>query len=141
MPIQTLTTIRRARARAGGYRNGAARVLTKIQRGAALHQHFSSAGTTWTLSDRTKVAADIAKIVTTNVNLIGVNDCLFGSELSQTFRYIETRLAHERLFRVETEWRRHHDAANSRTFIPRNRDGRQSVVNAGDTTGGRTSHD
>jgi len=89
MSIQTLTTIRRARARAGRYRNGAARALTKIQCGTALHQHFSSAGTTWTLSDGTKVAADIAKIVTTNVNVIGVGDCLFGSELSQTFRYIE----------------------------------------------------
>jgi hypothetical protein len=86
MSIQTLTTVRRARARAGRY---PARVLTKIQRGTALHQHFSSAGTTWTLSDGTKVAADIAKIVTTNVNVIGVGDCLFGSELSQTFRYIE----------------------------------------------------
>src|SRR5215472_18182350 len=102
MSIQTLTTIRHARAHAGRYRNGAARVLTKIQRGWAIACSAPSY----------RKPSAISK----------------------------TRLAHERLFPVETEWRRHHDAAKFRIFIPRNRDGRQSVVNAGDTTGGRTSH-
>jgi hypothetical protein len=91
MPIQTLATIRRARARADRHRNGAAKVLTKMQRGAALHQHFTKTGPIWSLSDGTAVTTDIARIIITNINVVGVGDCLFprAPGVSQTFRWTE----------------------------------------------------
>jgi len=89
MPIQTLATLRRARARADRHRNGAAQVLTRMQRGAALHQHFTKTRPIWSLSDGTAVAPDVAKIIITDINVVGVGDGLFGRELSQTFRYVE----------------------------------------------------
>ena len=75
-PTQTLTAMKRARARADRHRNGAARVLTKMQDGATLHLCFTNSGPIWSLSDETKVAADIAKIVTDNINVMGVGDRL-----------------------------------------------------------------
>jgi hypothetical protein len=91
MPIQTLATIRRARARADRHRNGAARAIGKMRAGATLHLCFTNSGPTWFLSDRTKVAPDIAKIITDDVNVAGAGDSLFPRSLgvSQTFRWIE----------------------------------------------------
>jgi hypothetical protein len=90
MTIQTLATIRRARARADRHRCGAAGIIAKMRRGATLHLQFSSSGPTWMLSDGTKVAADIAKTVISNLNVVGVGDCLFprATAVSQTFRWI-----------------------------------------------------
>jgi hypothetical protein len=89
MAVQTFTTIRRARARASRCRNGAARIITKMQHGATLHLCFMRGEATWSLSDGTRVTGDIAKIVTSNFNVVGVGDCLFprAADVSQTFRW------------------------------------------------------
>jgi len=90
MSVQTLATIRRARARAENHRSGAARVVAKMRNGASLHCCFTQRGPIWSLSDGTVVHPDIAKIVTTNINVHGVGDSLFPRALgvSQTFRWL-----------------------------------------------------
>jgi len=87
MAIQTLATVGRARARADRHRNRAADVVAKMRSGAVLHLCFTSRGPVWSLSDGTVVHPDIAKIVTTNVNIHGVGDSLFPrvAGCSQTF--------------------------------------------------------
>jgi hypothetical protein len=57
--------------------------------GATLHQHFTNAGSVWTLSDGITVNSDVAKIVTGNLNVVGVGDCLFPrvTTVSQSFRW------------------------------------------------------
>jgi hypothetical protein len=91
MTDQTFTTIRRAHAHASRGRKGAARIITKMRHGATLHLCFMRGEATWSLSDGTQVAADIAKIVTSNLNVVGVGDCLFprAADVSQTFRWID----------------------------------------------------
>jgi hypothetical protein len=72
-----------------GDRGGAARIVAKMRLGATLHQHFTNAGSVWTLSDGTTVNSDVAKIVTGNLNVVGVGDCLFPrvTTVSQSFRW------------------------------------------------------
>jgi hypothetical protein len=74
VPIQTLTTIKRDRSRAERHRGGAARIIAKMRQGATLHQHFTNAGSVWTLSDGIRVNSDVAKIVTSNLNVVGMGD-------------------------------------------------------------------
>jgi hypothetical protein len=89
MAIQTLTSIKRNRSRAERHRGGAARIVAKMRLGATLHQHVTNAGSVWTLSDGTTVNSDVAKIVTGNLNVVGVGDCLFPrvTTVSQSFRW------------------------------------------------------
>jgi hypothetical protein len=86
MIIPTVTSLKRARARADRDRHGAA----KMQGGATLHLHFEKSEPTWSLSDGTKVNSETAKIVTSNLNVVGVGDCLpLAPSVSQTFRWLD----------------------------------------------------
>jgi len=77
MPIQTLTAIR-PRARAERHRNGAARVLTKMQRnGVALQKHFTRQGPVFSLASGELVPVDVAAVVGADIRVIPVNDGLF----------------------------------------------------------------
>jgi hypothetical protein len=77
MPIQALISIKRDRSRAERHRKGAARIISEMRQGATLHQHFTNAGSVWTLSDGNKVNSDVAKNVTGNLNVVGMGACLF----------------------------------------------------------------
>jgi hypothetical protein len=92
MSVQTLTTIRRARARVNRRRNGAAQVLTEMQHGATLLKTFTRAGPVWSLSTGAPVSAEVAKLVTANVSVIDCGDSLFprAAGAGQTFRWLET---------------------------------------------------
>jgi hypothetical protein len=70
-------------------RNGAAVVMTKLQRGAALNLSFERGAPRWVLSDGTPVRDEIAKIVVANHRVINVGDALFKGMPGQTFRYCD----------------------------------------------------
>jgi hypothetical protein len=58
--------------------------------GASLHLWFSRTGPTWSLSDGSYVADEVAKLVIFNVSVVAVGDTLFpASGPSQTYRYVE----------------------------------------------------
>jgi len=92
MPIQTLATIKHARARVERRRSGTAFILSKMECGATLHMYFAKSGPVWFLSDGTTVPCNIAEIVTNNPNIAGIGDSLFPhfADVSQTFRYVDS---------------------------------------------------
>ena len=79
MFIQTLTTIKRARARADRRRLGAARVVTAMQGGEALQKHFTRQGPVFLLTDGKSVSADVAVVVIADIRVVAVNEGLFPS--------------------------------------------------------------
>jgi hypothetical protein len=89
--VPTVTSLKRARARADRDRRRAACCLTKMQGGVTLHLYFEKSGSTWRLLDGTKISHEIAKIVTSNLNVTGAGDCLFpfAPSVSQTFRWLD----------------------------------------------------
>ena len=89
MLIWTLATIKCNRSRTERHRGGAARIISRMQQGATLHQHFTNAGSVWTLSGGNKVISDVAKIVIGNLNVLGLGHSLFprATAVLQTFRW------------------------------------------------------
>jgi hypothetical protein len=63
-------------------------VLTAMQRGEALHQHFSREGPIYPLTNGQPVAADVAALVITDIRVVPVNDGLFPGT-PQTWRWTE----------------------------------------------------
>ena len=60
-----------------------------MRAGAALHAtHRAGKSTYWSLSTGVEVHEDVARLVIGRGNIAGVGDCLFGPELSQTWRFI-----------------------------------------------------
>jgi len=64
-------------------------VVAVMRDGAVLHRVHQPNSILWVLSGR-PISNDVARIVTECSDIAGVADCLFGPELSQTFRYAET---------------------------------------------------
>ena len=89
MTIPTVRSIRRARRLRDRRRVKAARVLTKMSRGASLHLTFSKRGSDFTLSDGTSVSAETALMVVNDIRVVSVNDGLFPAT-PQTWRYVES---------------------------------------------------
>jgi hypothetical protein len=87
--VQTVGQLQRKHRRLDRNRNGAAAVLTKMQRGATLNLSFERGARRWLLSDGTSVTDEVAKIVTLDHRVINVGDALFKGMPGQTFRYIE----------------------------------------------------
>jgi hypothetical protein len=67
---------------------GAAKVLTAMQRGACLHRCFSRTGCTWALSTGGAVSDDVARVVIADIRVEAVNDGLFAGT-PQTYRFCE----------------------------------------------------
>jgi hypothetical protein len=87
--LRTIADLRLQQRRVDRRRAGAATVLTAMERhGLTLHLHFSNSGPTWTLSNGVRVPPDVAQIVTSNLNVVGVGDTLFPGGVSQTWRFI-----------------------------------------------------
>jgi len=63
-----------------------ARVLKLMRGGAVLRCSYNP--TVWELSNGWEVSTSVANKITTNPDIAGVGDCLFSSELSQTWRFI-----------------------------------------------------
>jgi hypothetical protein len=64
-----------------------ARVIKLMRGGATLHCSVGPAN--WWLSNDWSVGTPVAERVIQHPDIAGVGDCLFGTEYSQTFRYIE----------------------------------------------------
>jgi hypothetical protein len=88
MTIHTVTSLKASRRRLDRRRSGAAHVITKMMRGAALHLTYSKSGSDFVLTDGTRVASDIATLVVNDLRIVCVNDGLFPATL-QTWRYVE----------------------------------------------------
>ena len=58
--------------------------------GASLRCTHRAGATYWTLSSGFEVSASVANLVINRTDIVGGGDSLFGAELSQTFRHIET---------------------------------------------------
>jgi hypothetical protein len=96
MGIPTAESLRRvhrrlARRTATKHQHGltAASILQKMQRGASLRCHHSHR-TIWTFSTGEFVAHVVAIVVVGDPRVVAVGDCLFGGELSQTYRFTES---------------------------------------------------
>lgn len=72
--------------------NGAVkRVIAAMRGGATLHRTHRPNSTRWALSNGMQVSDEVARAVIVRGDVTGVGDGLFGSELSQTYRYdVET---------------------------------------------------
>jgi len=75
--VSTISTTRPARLTA-------ARVIKLMHAACVLRCSYSP--TVWALDNGWEVSAPVADKVMTNPNVTGAGDCLFGPELSQTFR-------------------------------------------------------
>jgi RNA-splicing ligase RtcB len=78
----------RRNARAQRAEMAAAKVLQAMKQGAALHRCNREHRTIWALSTGEFVAPEVAEDVQRDARVVGVGDCMFGPELSQTFRYL-----------------------------------------------------
>jgi hypothetical protein len=87
MTIPTTASLRAARRFQDRRRGKAARVITAMERGAALHLSFNKHGSAWTLSTGVSVTAEVALMVLNDVRIIGCGDGLFGGGPCQTWRY------------------------------------------------------
>jgi hypothetical protein len=68
-------------------RHGAARIISEMSRGAALHLTFTKSGSNFVLSNGTPVPTDIALLVVNDVRVVSVNEGLFPTA-PQTWRYV-----------------------------------------------------
>ena len=81
----TLPTKRRVLDRP---RHGAARIISEMSRGAALHLTFTKSASNFLLSNGTSVSTDIALLVVDDVRVVSVGDGLFPTT-PQTWRFRE----------------------------------------------------
>jgi hypothetical protein len=86
---QTLEQLQRKHRRLDRNRNGAAAVLTKLQRGQSLNLSFERGTRQWRLSDGSTVSDAVAAIVTADHRVVGVGDALLRGLPSQTYRFSE----------------------------------------------------
>jgi hypothetical protein len=79
----------RAQARRLDRVNGSvARVLTKLQRGQALHFEHTRRGSRWWTTDGDEVPERIAKLVITNPSITSVDTALWRDLHPQTWRFV-----------------------------------------------------
>ena len=78
---------RSAQPSAGAARANSSANLQAMRDGAALHRCNRTHRTIWALSSGEFVTFEAATDVLRDPHVIGVGDCLFGPELSQTFRW------------------------------------------------------
>ena len=90
MPVQTVQSAARRARRLNRLNNGVEFVLDQMRAGASLRCTHRSNSTQWALSSGFEVSANVANLVINRTDIVGVGDSLFGAELSQTFRHIET---------------------------------------------------
>jgi len=69
----------------------AARVVTSMSRGAVLHLSFTRTGGTYSLSDGTRVPAEIAAEVLAHLCVVPLDHGLFPRATAQSWHYQEPR--------------------------------------------------
>jgi hypothetical protein len=89
MPVQTVQWLTRRARRLNQLNDKVDRVITAMRGGAVLRRHHQPSSTLWCLSTGQPVTTEIARLVIEHSEIVAVGDCLFGPELSQTFRYID----------------------------------------------------
>ena len=88
MTMRTPTSLRAMRCHLDRHCHGAARIISEMSRGAALHLTFTKSGSNFVLSNGTPVPTDIALLVVNDVRVVPVNDGLFPGT-PQTWRWAE----------------------------------------------------
>jgi hypothetical protein len=72
-------------------RVGVTKTITLIRIAQSLHLQFDHRrGPLWSLTNGTRIADEIARLVITNANVTSVGDTLFHNLPSQTYRYVAT---------------------------------------------------
>jgi hypothetical protein len=89
MTIPTAYSIRYARRFQERRREKAARIITAMSRGAALHLTFTERGSDFALSNGVRVTPAVALMVVNDARVVSVNDGLFPAT-PQTWRYVES---------------------------------------------------
>src|SRR5262245_47977997 len=96
MPVHTLQSVRRtnrrldrANERKRQHQEEVGRVLNAMRGGAYLRRTNRPHRILWSLSTGEFIAREVAGDVLRDRRVVGIGDSLFGSELSQTFRWRE----------------------------------------------------
>jgi hypothetical protein len=87
MTIHTTASLRAKYRKFDHRRHGAARIISEMARGAALHLTYTKHGSDFVLSNGIRVAPDVALMVVNDVRVCSVNDGLFPIT-PQTWRYV-----------------------------------------------------
>jgi hypothetical protein len=86
--VPTVASLKRQRLRLDRQRQSADRVIAAMRdRGLALHLSHEKSGDLWWLSDGTRVAAEVAKLVVAHPNIVSVG-ALFRNAPGQTYRFV-----------------------------------------------------
>jgi hypothetical protein len=88
VPVHTATSLREIHRRQDRQAAVKYKVLDAMRRGAALHRQQVHGHIQWRLSDGTRVLPQAALNICRDLRVRGEADCLFGAELSQTFRLL-----------------------------------------------------
>jgi hypothetical protein len=88
MTVPTVAGLRAKHRKLDRRRDGAARIISEMARGASLHLTYTSYGSDFRLSNGTRVAPEVALMVVNDVRVCSVNDGLFPTT-PQTWRYID----------------------------------------------------
>jgi hypothetical protein len=89
--VHTEAELERKAFRLDRINRGVTRVIAAMRGGATLHRTHRPNSTQWQLSTGLSVGGDVARAVITRGDFVGIGDSLFGRELSQTWRYDETK--------------------------------------------------
>jgi hypothetical protein len=87
MAVHTAYSLRATCRRLARRLQQAELVLSEMRGGAALHLQFAAHGPAWTLTNGTRVADGVARLVIKSGSVEAVGDALFAGELSQTWRW------------------------------------------------------
>ena len=89
MTIHTPSSLQKTHRRQDQRRATKERILELMRNGAALHRCNCACRVVWALSTGEFLTHEAACDTLRDPHVVGAGDCLFGPELSQTFRYID----------------------------------------------------
>jgi hypothetical protein len=88
VPIHTAASLQQVHRRQSRRAEAKQKILNAMRAGVALHRQHTGGRIRWALSDGTAVSHEAAFDVRSDPHVMGVGDCLFGTELSQTYRHV-----------------------------------------------------
>jgi len=87
--IRTVQSLARSARHLDRLNGGVEHVVALMRAGASLHCTHRPKSADWALSTGFAVSEHVAHLVIKRADIVGVGDCLFGPELSQTWRFID----------------------------------------------------
>jgi hypothetical protein len=88
-PLRRINRRYRRNATKRRHEHTAASLIQAMRNGASLHRCNRNHRVLWSLSTGEFITHEAATDALGDPHLVGVGDCLFGPELSQTFHYID----------------------------------------------------